>query len=184
MDDTPDSQAPGATVLREPAATVIPERATPPRAAGSNRGGASPRVVAGRRGLMAGVIVAIGVLAGMALITCAPAKREPPPVREPTPAPEVQRGMATFYGGKHHGGPTASGETFNKNRMTAAHRTLRFGTRVRVTNMKNGRSVEVRINDRGPFGNRRRIIDVSEEAARRLGMIEAGVVPVTVEVLP
>jgi rare lipoprotein A len=67
--------------------------------------------------------------------------------------------------------------------MTAAHRTLPMNTRVKVTNKKNGRSVELRINDRGPYGNRRRIIDVSEGAAKLLDMIEAGVVPVRVEVL-
>jgi rare lipoprotein A len=95
----------------------------------------------------------------------------------------VQTGLATWYGGKHHGGPTASGERFNKHAMTAAHLTLRMNTRVRVTNQRNGRSVILRINDRGPYGNKRRIIDVSEAAARKLGMIEAGVVPVKVEVL-
>jgi rare lipoprotein A len=67
--------------------------------------------------------------------------------------------------------------------MTAAHRTLPLQTRVRVTNKRNGRSVLVRINDRGPFGKKNRIIDVSEAAARQLGMIEAGVVPVRVEVI-
>ena len=95
----------------------------------------------------------------------------------------VQEGLATWYGGSHHGGPTASGERFDKNAMTAAHRTLPMNTRVKVTNKKNGRSVELRINDRGPYGNRRRIIDVSEGAAKLLDMIEAGVVPVRVEVL-
>lgn len=95
----------------------------------------------------------------------------------------VQDGQATWYGGGHHGGPTASGERFDKNALTAAHRTLPMGTRVRVTNKHNGRSVEVRINDRGPYGNKGRIIDVSEAAAKRLDMIDAGVVPVRVEVL-
>jgi rare lipoprotein A len=95
----------------------------------------------------------------------------------------VQEGYATWYGGSLHGGPTASGERFNKNAMTAAHRTLPLQTRVRVTNKRNGRSVLVRINDRGPFGKKNRIIDVSEAAARQLGMIEAGVVPVRVEVI-
>ncbi|HEU4732269.1 MAG TPA: septal ring lytic transglycosylase RlpA family protein [Kofleriaceae bacterium] len=90
--------------------------------------------------------------------------------------------MATYYGSEAQGGPTASGERFDKRQLTAAHRTLPFGTRVRVTNTRNGRSVEVRINDRGPYG-RGRIIDVSEAAARRLGMIDAGVVPVIVEVV-
>jgi rare lipoprotein A len=93
------------------------------------------------------------------------------------------RGKASWYGGKHHGGPTASGERFDKNDLTAAHRTLPFGSRVRVTNLKNGQSVVVRINDRGPFGRRKRIIDVSEAAARKLGMIRSGVVPVSVDVL-
>ena len=95
----------------------------------------------------------------------------------------MQRGMATFYGDEQQGGPTASGERFDKHKMTAAHRTLPLGTRVRVTNTRNGRAVEVRINDRGPYGNRGRIIDLSEAAARRLDMIAAGVVPVVVEVL-
>jgi rare lipoprotein A len=95
----------------------------------------------------------------------------------------VQRGLATWYGSEQHGGSTASGERFDKRKLTAAHRTLRFGTRVRVTNQRNGRSVVVRINDRGPYGNGSRIIDLSEAAARVLGMIEAGVVPVRVEVV-
>lgn len=95
----------------------------------------------------------------------------------------VQTGYATWYGGKHHGGPTASGERFDKRALTAAHRSLRMHTRVRVTNKKNGRSVIVRINDRGPYGNASRIIDVSEKAAELLDMIEAGVVPVSVEVI-
>lgn len=96
--------------------------------------------------------------------------------------PGVQDGMASWYGGKHHGGPTASGERFDKNAMTAAHRTLPMNTRVRVTSKRNGRTVTVRINDRGPY-SKGRIIDLSEEAARRLDMIEAGVVPVRIEVI-
>jgi rare lipoprotein A len=92
----------------------------------------------------------------------------------------VQTGKASWYGGKFHGGPTASGETYNKRSMTAAHRSLPFGTRVRVTNMRNGRSVIVRINNRGPY-SKGRIIDLSEAAAEKLDMIEAGVVPVRLE---
>jgi rare lipoprotein A len=99
----------------------------------------------------------------------------------PTRVDGVQEGLATWYGGKFHGRGTASGERFNKNAFTAAHRKLRFGTRVRVTNKRNGRTVEVRINDRGPFG--RAVIDLSEAAARQLNMLEAGVVPVRIEVL-
>ena len=113
-----------------------------------------------------------------------PAPRKPPPRRVSASTGETQRGFAVWYGGGHHGGPTASGERYNKRAMTAAHRTLPMQTRVRVTNTKTGRSVEVRINDRGPYGKRReRIIDVSEAAAEKLDMIEAGVIPVTVEVL-
>jgi rare lipoprotein A len=94
----------------------------------------------------------------------------------------VEHGLGTYYGREAQGGPTASGERFDRRKLTAAHRTLPLGTWVRVTNTRNGRSVEVRINDRGPYG-RGRIIDVSEAAARQLGMLDAGVVPVTVEVL-
>ena len=100
----------------------------------------------------------------------------------PRKAGAGQRGYASWYGGKFHGRQTASGEIYNKQQMTAAHRKLPFGTRVRVTNRKNGRSVVVRINDRGPYAAGR-IIDVSEAAARKLGMIEDGVVPVTVKVI-
>ena len=95
----------------------------------------------------------------------------------------VQMGDATFYGKPHHGGPTASGERFNMYALTAAHLHLPMNTKVRVTNLRNGRSVVVRINDRGPYGNRKRIIDLSYAAARELDMIEAGVVPVRVEIV-
>ena len=93
----------------------------------------------------------------------------------------VQEGKAAWYGGKFQGRKTASGERFDKNKMTAAHRTLPFGTRVRVTHVASGRSVVVRINDRGPFG--RAIIDLSEAAARKLGILRAGVAQVRIEVL-
>jgi len=88
-------------------------------------------------------------------------------------------GIASWYGEAQ---TTASGERFDKHKMTAAHRTLPIGTLVRVTNTRNGKSVVVRINDRGPYGHGR-IIDLSEAAARRLDMIDAGVAPVTLEVV-
>ncbi len=91
----------------------------------------------------------------------------------------VQRGIASWYGEAQM---TASGERFDPRGMTAAHRTLPLGTRVRVTNTRNGRSVIVRINDRGPYG-KGRIIDLSEAAAKQLDMIDAGVAPVTLEVV-
>jgi len=92
------------------------------------------------------------------------------------------RGLASFYGRGFAGRPTATGERFNPEAMTAAHRSLPFGTRVRVTNTRNGRSVVVRINDRGPF-IRNRVIDVSTAAARAIGMINSGVAQVKIEVL-
>ncbi|MBD2492780.1 septal ring lytic transglycosylase RlpA family protein [Nostoc sp. FACHB-280] len=92
------------------------------------------------------------------------------------------RGMASFYGYDGSGSMTASGQRFNPEAMTAAHRTLPFGTRVRVTNTRNGRSVIVRINDRGPY-IRGRVIDLSTAAARTIGMIGSGVAPVHIEVL-
>jgi peptidoglycan lytic transglycosylase len=93
----------------------------------------------------------------------------------------AQSGMASYYGNES-GSQTASGARFNAAGMTAAHRTLPFGTKVRVTNKSNGRSVVVTINDRGPFV-RGRIIDLSTGAAGVIGMQGAGVAPVTVEVL-
>ncbi len=81
------------------------------------------------------------------------------------------------------GRTTASGESFDPDRLTAAHRTLPFGTRVRVTNLENGRSVVVTITDRGPF-RRGRVIDVSGRAARRLGFAAQGVARVRLDVLP
>lgn len=90
--------------------------------------------------------------------------------------------MASWYGPGFHGKRTASGERFNENNFTAAHRSLPFGTLVRVKNLRNNHVVDVRINDRGPFV-RGRIIDVSKAAARQLDMIRDGVVPVEVQVL-
>lgn len=92
------------------------------------------------------------------------------------------RGMASWYGPGFHGRRTANGERFNQNALTAAHRSLPFGTRVRVTNTRTGRSVVVRITDRGPF-TRGRVIDLSAAAARIVGVMQSGVAPVTLEIL-
>lgn len=94
----------------------------------------------------------------------------------------VESGRATFYADRFQGRKTASGERYDREALTAAHRTLPFGSVVRVINLENERSVLVRINDRGPF-SRRRVIDVSRAAAKKLGMIRDGVVKVRVEVL-
>jgi len=93
-----------------------------------------------------------------------------------------EKGIASWYGGKFHGRQTASGEVFDKNALTAAHRKLPFGTVVRVEDLRNGRTVVVRINDRGPF-IRGRIIDLSRGAARELGMVRDGIVPVRIRVV-
>jgi rare lipoprotein A len=94
----------------------------------------------------------------------------------------TQEGKATWYGPGFDGRRTASGERFDQEALTAAHRTLPLGSVVRVTNTRNGRRVIVRINDRGPYGGGGRIIDLSKGAARRLDMLKAGVVPVLLEV--
>ena len=85
------------------------------------------------------------------------------------PKGKAASGMASWYGPGSHGRRTASGETFNANALTAAHRTLPFGTRVRVANKRTGRSVVVRINDRGPYAHGR-IIDLSQAAAQAIGV--------------
>ena len=91
-------------------------------------------------------------------------------------------GRASYYGAKFHGRRTASGQTFDMHAMTAAHPTLPFGSRVRVTNERTGKSVIVRINDRGPFV-KSRIIDVSRAAAEQLGMVRSGHANVTLALL-
>ncbi|MBU1284649.1 septal ring lytic transglycosylase RlpA family protein [Pseudomonas sp. NPDC079086] len=91
-------------------------------------------------------------------------------------------GQASYYGARHHGNKTASGERFDQNALTAAHRSLPFGSRVQVTNLRNDKSVVVRINDRGPYA-KKRIIDLSQKAAEQLDMLRDGVVPVRVEQL-
>lgn len=95
----------------------------------------------------------------------------------------VHEGKASYYADFFHGRTTASGERFSQNRLTAASRRLPLGSRVTVTNADNGRSVEVVINDRGPYV-KGRVIDLSRKAARELGMIEDGVVDVRVEARP
>lgn len=91
-------------------------------------------------------------------------------------------GAASWYGGKFHGRKTANGERFNQDGLTAAHRTLPFGTKLRVTYPKTGKSVVVRVNDRGPFAGKR-ILDLSRGAAKSIGMINSGVAKVNVEIL-
>lgn len=93
-----------------------------------------------------------------------------------------QAGVASWYGGKWHGRKTANGERYNMESMTAAHKTLPFGTMVKVRNERNGRECVVRINNRGPF-TKGRIIDLSKAAAREIGMMNSGIARVKIEVL-
>jgi rare lipoprotein A len=109
----------------------------------------------------------------------------PAPVAPAPRAPrvvQVSSGRASWYGPGFFGNRTANGEVFRPGTMTAAHRTLPFGTKVRVTNLSNGRTAVVRINDRGPFiGNR--VIDLAHGAAQHLGLVASGLAPVRLEVL-
>jgi rare lipoprotein A len=95
---------------------------------------------------------------------------------------QTQTGKASFYADKFEGRPTASGEKYKHNKLTAAHKSLPFGTKVKVTNVANGQSVEVIINDRGPYVDGR-IIDLSKSAAEKLGFISQGIAEVQVEVI-
>jgi rare lipoprotein A len=133
-------------------------------------------------------VIAIVLLAA-ALAGCAHKKRTvrgvpQPPAAAPAPvAPGyVETGVASWYGHPYHGRPAADGEIYDMETMVAAHRTLPFNCWVRVVNLSNDKSVELRIIDRGPFVDGR-IIDVSHAAARMLAMIGPGTVPVRLEVL-
>jgi rare lipoprotein A len=138
-------------------------------------------------------ILLIGLLLFL-LIACAPKhrivfeKEVGPPLSIPEVKIEkresrgVQYGIASWYGGEFHGRPTSSGEIYDMYQLTCAHNTLPLGTTVMVTNMENGRSVELKVNDRGPFV-KERIIDLSYAAAQMIGMWEKGTAFVKVEVI-
>jgi len=98
------------------------------------------------------------------------------------PAPGVEFGLASWYGLPYHGRPAASGQIYDMEQLTAAHRTLPFGTLVRVRNLANERTVDVRINDRGPFAEGR-IIDLSYAAARAIGLVGPGTIRVSLQVI-
>ena len=151
------------------------------------------------------VWIAAFMMLGVALSGCRsvstppPERAEPPPARAPgypkpyrvkgvwyQPIPDAygfkQRGTASWYGRKFHGRRTSNGETYDMYGISAAHKTLPFGTVVRVTNLRNGRRLDVRINDRGPFA-KRRIIDLSYGAAKKLGVVGPGTAPVEIVAL-
>ena len=128
------------------------------------------------------------VLLGFVLSGCAtfsstaPVSATPPPRSDGTPSPKARVGKASWYGHAHHGKKTASGEIYDMHALTAAHRTLPLGTRLRVTNLENNRTVVVRVNDRGPYVDGR-VLDLSRAAARELGELGDGLFTVRLEVL-
>lgn len=122
----------------------------------------------GSRSIGARILVVVGLLAIAAV----------PPAQARSGRPEYTK--ASWYGHGFHGRRTASGARFDSNRLTAAHRTLRLGSKVRVTDLRSGRSVVVQINDRGPFVAGRGI-DLSYAAARQLGIVDRGVARVKIE---
>lgn len=131
-----------------------------------------------REFLAGGTMMAVAaVLAGCSTLPDRARPEPDGPAPTDSPGAEIGRGKASWYGPRFHGKRTASGERFDMNDLTAAHRTLPFGTRVRVRHAGNGREVVVRINDRGPHV-RGRIIDLSQAAAAALDLLRAGEGPV------
>ncbi len=96
--------------------------------------------------------------------------------------PEVQIGIASYYGREFHRKLTANGQRFNMYKVSAAHKTLPLGTRVKVTNLNNGKSIRLTINDRGPF-KKGRILDLSYKAAQKLGFVNEGTTKVRIDVI-
>ena len=148
------------------------------------------RVVSGRRSLLLAMCLGLLLSQGCAMLQRPPASTETtaqpetakPPIKQ---TPDEQRklpqtGEASWYGAQHQGKMTASGEIFDQGLFTAAHRTLPFGSKIKVTNLANGKSVEVKINDRGPFAEDR-IIDLSQAAAKALEMLQSGKTTVRLE---
>lgn len=122
-----------------------------------------------------------GFLLAFALLVLAGCSSTPKSAT-PVSRGHTESGVASYYGNEFQSRKTANGERFDQQKLTAAHRTMPFGTRVKVTNTRNGRTVVVRINDRGPFA-KGRIIDLSSSAFRSIASLNAGVVPVRIEVL-
>lgn len=125
------------------------------------------------------------VVQGVALLflaaACAGVRSRGLPILHPVFVGYEEAGNASWYGRSHHGSRTASGEVYNKRRMTAAHRSLPIGTWITVENLENGRTAKVRINDRGPFSEGR-ILDLSDAAAQVLGAKGPGVIPARLRV--
>ncbi len=157
----------------------------PPETAGSEKTPSSRIVLVRSNAFFGGFrharVVLIAILA-LGCTACAKRTKARVPVQDAVIG-ATETGTASWYGAPYHGHPAASGEIYDMEQFTAAHRTLPFQTWVEVTNLLNGKQVEVRINDRGPFVDGR-IIDLSLAAARGLDMVRAGVVPVRLRVVP
>jgi rare lipoprotein A len=121
------------------------------------------------------------VLAAALLVVCAACRKKPQAGRTPGIG-ATQTGIASWYGNPYHGRHAANGEVYDMEKLTAAHRTLPFGTWVQVRSLTNGKSVEVRINDRGPFVDER-VIDLSRAAARRIDMLGPGTAKVRLKII-
>jgi rare lipoprotein A len=103
--------------------------------------------------------------------------------QQPVSSRPAHVGTASYYSDQFNGGKTASGERFDQNKLTCAHGSLPFGCKIRVTNLRNNKSVDVKVNDRGGFSNHGRVVDLTKAAAREIGMVGAGTAKVKVEVL-
>ncbi|HLO38738.1 MAG TPA: septal ring lytic transglycosylase RlpA family protein [Lacibacter sp.] len=124
----------------------------------------------------------IALIFSVSVLNASAQQDSTPPVKKTSVKSKIQYGLASFYSNKFNGRKTANGEIFNNQKLTAAHNTLPLGTYVRVTNLRNKRSVVVKINDRLHHKNKR-IIDLSRMAATKLGFIKSGLTRVKVEVL-
>jgi rare lipoprotein A len=153
---------------------VVADSGTALPTAGRRAARARPAGAGARPGSWVGALGAILLLGS----GCATTGTTPDALR-----PHSTIGLASFYGDAHHGRRTASGEAYDRNGLTAAHPALPFGTRLRVTNLENGRSVVVTVTDRGPFVSGR-IVDVSYRAARELDFVREGITRVRLEALP
>lgn len=127
-------------------------------------------------------VLASAIASSILFVDAGPAHPAEHEASEKAVVAKTIEGSASWYGAKFHGRRTANGERFDMYKHTAAHKSLPFGTKVRVTNRRNGKSVIVRINDRGPFVGSR-IIDLSRGAAGAVDMIGTGIAPVIIEIM-